>query len=199
MGNPPRADDPQVPLTGLGDGIELCFPVAFRSAPRAFNPAILLQADEGRIQRSLVEIQVVPRHLLQPRGDLVCVLRSHGRQGPQNDEVQRSLQKLERFLLFTRHPSNLPERQNDTLLLGCQVKADSNWPVGEDRKRLQARSSHNGDRRRLQAPEPRAPINSGLQARSSHNGGSRRLQAPEPRASISRGLQARAGRSGIYP
>src|ERR1700689_1514595 len=93
-------------LPGLGNGIELRFPVALRSAPCAFDPPILFQPDESGIKGALVEVQKVFGNLLQPGGDLVSMLCSHGRQGSQNDQVEGSLQQLQVFLFFTRHSSN---------------------------------------------------------------------------------------------
>jgi hypothetical protein len=77
------------------------FSAEFAGELSTLNPAIL-EADEGGIERTLVEIQVVLRDLLQASRDLVSVLSSHGRQGSQNDQVQRPLQKLERLFVFTK-------------------------------------------------------------------------------------------------
>ena len=53
---------------------------------------MLLKSDQGRINRALVKIQGVPRDLLQPVGDPIGMLRTHGGKGAEDHEVESALQ-----------------------------------------------------------------------------------------------------------
>ena len=55
------------------------------------------------------------RHLLEARGQAVGVLRPHGREGAQDDEIEGALKDFEPFAVFTGHRSEV-----DTLV---------NWDV----------------------------------------------------------------------
>src|SRR5688500_2082666 len=52
-------------VTRARQRIELGFAVGFRPAPGALDPALLLHADERRIQGALIEGQRMVRHLLE--------------------------------------------------------------------------------------------------------------------------------------
>ena len=57
--------------------VELGFAVRFRPAPGALDPALLLHADERRIQRALVERQRMVRHLRETGRERVGMKRPH--------------------------------------------------------------------------------------------------------------------------
>src|SRR5574338_764585 len=95
---------PQGALTRSRQRVELGLAVRFGPAPGGLDPALLLHADERRIERALVERQRMIRHLRQPGRERVGMQRSHRGQGAQNDEVERPLQQLD-VLVSTRHAS----------------------------------------------------------------------------------------------
>ena len=79
----------------LGDGVILRFAAVFRLAPGATGPAVLLNPDESRINGALVEIQGVVRDLLEPAGDAIGVLWTHGGKGAEDHEVESTLKDLD--------------------------------------------------------------------------------------------------------
>src|SRR5262245_61966071 len=60
------------------------------------------------------------RHLRQPVGERVRMQRAHGRKGAKDDQVERALQQLDRFLTSTWHAS-----EGTALPLDCQVKLNA--------------------------------------------------------------------------
>ena len=77
----------------------------FRSSARSLDPTLLFEADEGGIERPLFQREGMLGDLLEPRGDAVGVLRPHRGERPQDDQVERALQKIDAAGFFTRHPS----------------------------------------------------------------------------------------------
>jgi hypothetical protein len=69
-----------------------------------FDPALLFEPDQRRIQRSLVQRQRVLGDLLEPCRQRVGMQWPHRRQRAQHDQVEGS---LEQFDAFTRHPSGI--------------------------------------------------------------------------------------------
>jgi hypothetical protein len=86
---------------GFGDGVVFRFPAVFRLIPFALDPALLLQTNQGRIERALVELQQVPGNLFQPGGNAVSVPRAQAAKRAQDDEIERALQDLNARLPFT--------------------------------------------------------------------------------------------------
>src|SRR5690348_13650696 len=74
--------------------VKLRLAVILRSAPFGSNPAALLEAQQGGIERALVKLEQVFRNLLDTLGDAIAVQRAHGMEGSQNNEVERALQDL---------------------------------------------------------------------------------------------------------
>src|SRR5438477_12971302 len=74
--------------------VKLRLAVILRSAPFGSNPAALLEPQQGRIERALVELEQVFRNLLDTLGDTIAVQRAYGVKGLQNNEVERALQNL---------------------------------------------------------------------------------------------------------
>src|SRR5262249_53699417 len=71
----------QLAASGFGDRVELRPAVVVGRAPGAGDPAPLLQAEEGRVDRPLIELQHVLADLLDPAGDAVAVQRAHRPEG----------------------------------------------------------------------------------------------------------------------
>src|ERR1022692_1632304 len=121
-------------------------------APAALDPAVLLEPHEGGIEGALIQVEEAVGNLLEARGDLVGVLRSHRRQVAQDDQVQCSLENLRVFLVFTWHPSGHSRDECLRFALGCQVNGrlrccmggnEGNWEMGRlDRKSTRLNSSH---------------------------------------------------------
>src|SRR4051812_7438945 len=76
-------------------------PVILRGAPGCGDPSSLLQPNQRRIDRSLVQQHSVPTHLLDPARDSVTVHPSHRSERLQHHQVERALQQLELVLLHT--------------------------------------------------------------------------------------------------
>src|SRR5438309_4233888 len=74
--------------------VKLRLAVILRSAPFRNNPAALLEPQQGRIERALVELEQVFRNLLDTLGNAVAVQRAHSMQGLQDNEVERALQNF---------------------------------------------------------------------------------------------------------
>src|SRR5262245_43132974 len=87
-----RLDEP-VPATRFadelfasdrGERIEACAPVVLRRAPRSLDPSAVLEALEGRVQRSMVDEQRVAGSLLDDARDSLAVMRPEG-EGAQDE------------------------------------------------------------------------------------------------------------------
>ena len=88
---------PSARQAGLRDGVVLRLAIALGPLPRALDPPLLLEADQGGVQRALIQRERIVRHLLEAGGEPVGMLRPHGRQGAQDDEIERALQQLHAF------------------------------------------------------------------------------------------------------
>jgi hypothetical protein len=67
--------------------------------------------------------------LLETGGDLVGVLRAHGGQRSQDDEIERALEQLDLIFIFTWHPSDLLAFRIAPNVLGCQVEIPAPPPA----------------------------------------------------------------------
>src|SRR5262249_35188324 len=133
---------------GLRDPVDLALTVALRPLPGALDEARLLQPDERRVERPLVEGEGGLGHLLEPRREPVGVLRAHGVEGAQDDEVERPLQQLDPVRISTRHPSVPGERL-------VQVHWFVKW--NESRARRRSTSSGRSSRGEASARAPGGP------------------------------------------
>src|SRR5438045_594210 len=89
---------------GFGDGVILGVATPIGLPPSATNPAALLEADEGGIQRPLVERQGMLSDLLKSRRESVRVLWAHRLERAQHDQVKRPLQQGDAVVgSFTSH------------------------------------------------------------------------------------------------
>ena len=78
-----------------------------RQAPFGGEQAAVVQPVQGRIERSLADLDDIARDLLQPLGDRVAVLRTAGDDG-EDEQVERALRKIglgwrHRVCLALRH------------------------------------------------------------------------------------------------
>ena len=71
--------------------------IAFGLAPGSFDAALLFQADEGGVERSLIQVEGLIGDLEETGRDGVGVLRPHGGEGSENDQVECTLQDLHAF------------------------------------------------------------------------------------------------------
>ena len=83
--------------------VKLSPPVRLRHAPCRPDPAPLLEPQQRRIQRSLVERQRAAGDLLNALGEPEAVLRPHSLERAQHHQVERALQNIG-FRVFCRHP-----------------------------------------------------------------------------------------------
>src|SRR5262249_15447785 len=86
----------QVRAARAGERIELRGARAGRVAPLGLDPALLLEPVQRGVQRALLHLQLVARHLLDPLRDGPPVLRLE-RQRAQNQDVQRPLNQIARL------------------------------------------------------------------------------------------------------
>src|SRR5690348_10099508 len=85
-----------------GQRIKLRLAVVIGGPPFGRNPAALLEADERRVNGSLVEQDLIAADLLDAAGNAVAVLRAHNSQRLQDHDVKGSLQEVE-FILGHGH------------------------------------------------------------------------------------------------
>jgi hypothetical protein len=79
-----------------GEAVELGLAASFAFGPFGGNPAVLLQAVEGWIERALLYLQNLFRYLLYPFGDGPSMLRLVG-EGAENEKVESALNKIVRL------------------------------------------------------------------------------------------------------
>src|SRR5688572_24602261 len=97
----------QRPPSGFGDAVVLGVAVIVGLLPCAFDPALLLETNKRGIECALIQSERIVRHLLEPRGDVVGMHRTHALERAQYDEVECALKQLDSFLFFTGHSSRL--------------------------------------------------------------------------------------------
>src|SRR3954463_12783505 len=86
----------------------------------------LLQPNEGRVERALVDREGRIGHLLEARGQCVRVQRSHGAEGLQHDQVERSLEKLHGVLGHATAPCHALHSR-----MSSEVHLIPQWMVGK--------------------------------------------------------------------
>lgn len=79
-----------------GQRIKLGLSAGFGFFPFGFDPGFLLQAVQGRVERALLDLQYIPRNLLNTLGDGPAMLGLE-RNGFENQEIQSSLNEVVRF------------------------------------------------------------------------------------------------------
>src|SRR5437867_5564304 len=100
----------QTTSSRFGDAVVLRLAIALSSLPDTLDPPLLFQSDEGRIERALIQRERRLGDLLESSRQPVRVLRAHGVQRPQHDQIKGALEQLDAFLRFTGHPSGLRTR-----------------------------------------------------------------------------------------
>ena len=83
------------PDAGSGDRVVLGVAVVLRLLPRPFDPPLLFEPDQRRIQRALVQLERVIGDLIEARRQPIGMLRAHGRQRSKDDEIERALEELD--------------------------------------------------------------------------------------------------------
>ena len=74
-----------------GQLVELRLPVVLGDAPLGPDIAFLLELEQRRIERAVIEQQPIAAGLLDPAGNAVAVLRPHRLEGLQDHERERAL------------------------------------------------------------------------------------------------------------
>ena len=86
---------PELPAPSLGNGIELRTSIRLGRTPLRANPASLLEAHEGRVDRSLIQEDMVAAALFDSACNAVSMLRPDRVEGLEDHEVQGSLQQIQ--------------------------------------------------------------------------------------------------------
>src|SRR5450631_1801624 len=76
----------------FGDGVEPRLAVVFRSTPFRSDPALLLQAEQRRVNGSLIQLQNVVAQLLDAARNTEAVQPPQGVQGFEHHQVESTLQ-----------------------------------------------------------------------------------------------------------
>jgi len=74
--------------------VEAGTPPEFGNAPFGIDPALVFEAVQSGIERALIDLQDLPRDLLNALGDCPAV-HGFGLQRAQNEEIERALQEIE--------------------------------------------------------------------------------------------------------
>src|SRR5262249_32859987 len=91
---PARGFFRELPASRFGERVELRAAIVLGIAPRRLDPPLLLE----RIQRPLIDLQDVPRNLLETLRDPPAVHRAR-RERAQDEEIERALKEI----AFGRH------------------------------------------------------------------------------------------------
>ena len=83
----------QLPASGRREPVVLGPPAQLRDGPLGFDPALVLEAMERRVERALIDLQDVLRDLLDALRDRPAVQRV-GLQRPEDEQVERARQKV---------------------------------------------------------------------------------------------------------
>ena len=89
----------ELSAAGAGELVVLRAPVVLRDAPRGFDVALLLQLQERRVERAVVDQEPLAARLLDAPGDAVPVSRPQGLERFQNHQGERALPDV----LFITH------------------------------------------------------------------------------------------------
>src|SRR5688572_11436464 len=76
---------------GLGELVELGLAVVVGHAPRGADQPFLLQLEQSRVERAVVDRQLPSARLLDAAGNAVAVLFAHGQEGAQHHQRQCAL------------------------------------------------------------------------------------------------------------
>src|SRR5580704_4024588 len=77
-----------------GELIELGFPASLRRLPVRGEKLLVLKPMKSGIERSLLDLQSLPRHLLNPLRDGVA-MNGAKRNHPHDEEIEGSLRKID--------------------------------------------------------------------------------------------------------
>src|SRR5438093_3591486 len=146
----------QTTNAGFGDAVVLRLAIAFGSLPGALDPSLLFESDEGRVERALIERERRLGDLLESSRQPVRVLRAHGMQRPQHDQIKGALEQLDAFLRFTGHPSGLRTRSLAGFRLIGQVGVE--LPTDGSTRAAATRRDFSADLAALGAVQPEQPV-----------------------------------------
>jgi hypothetical protein len=79
---------------GFGDGVEAGLAIVFGSAPLGGDPSLVEEADEGGVDRALVDLERFFADLLDAAGDAVTVERAHGGERLEDHEIESALENF---------------------------------------------------------------------------------------------------------
>src|ERR1051326_2685156 len=113
---PLRSFVTQTPASGAGQRVILRLALVFAFTPFGRDPAFMFQPVQGRVKRSLRDLQRILRNLLNAEQDAVAMQRPE-RHGFQNQHVQSALEDID---LFTHFEKSLSPRDSRTVLLEWQ-------------------------------------------------------------------------------
>ena len=114
--------DVQLLGAGPGQGIELHLAVGLGDAPLGGDPALLLEAHQGRIDRALAEAHDALGHLLDAPGDAVAVQRPQGVERLEDQQVQGAVRQFSFIVSTCRLSTYIPQSgcQGCLRCQGCQ-------------------------------------------------------------------------------
>src|ERR1700690_703003 len=108
-------------MTGLGQLIELCLAIVFRDSPTGSDATLLLQFEQRRVERAVVQLQQIAARLLNAPCESVPMKRPHGFKRAQDHQSQSSLPDIGLFAHFSLLlPSN--RKTIHTALWECNTK-----------------------------------------------------------------------------
>src|SRR5262245_57508925 len=111
--------DRELTAPGRGEVVILGAAAQLRDFPRRLDPALVLETMEGRIERALVDLQDVPRNLLDALGDGPTV-QGILLQRAQDQQIERAGQQVGR----SRH--GVDRRHYKLLLSSADIKPACN-------------------------------------------------------------------------
>src|SRR5438105_908010 len=104
---------------GSGELIEARASSQLGHAPRRSDPSLLLDAMEGGVEGTLIDLKHVLRELLDTLGDRPAVARA-GDEGAENEEVERALEQVESGRW---HGVACLQQDDRSLVVECQHQA----------------------------------------------------------------------------
>src|SRR6185437_5136921 len=86
----------QLGAAGGGERVELCLASGFAFRPLCLDPALLFEAVEGGIERTLLDLEHFAGKLLNPLGDSPSV-HGVGQEGFQDQKIEGALDEITWF------------------------------------------------------------------------------------------------------
>src|SRR6266568_1323909 len=102
--------------SGTCERVELCHAAGLRRTPCRFDPCLLLQTVEGRIERALLDLERFLRNLLDAFGNRPAMLRFDAK-SLENQQIEGSLDEISGFSHIPRSSTIVDAL--DVFRLGC--------------------------------------------------------------------------------